>query len=152
MDRVRYLAGYALGIRRYCQPQHAYELGQRGEPAASCPAALQSGFATGYELGLDVYCTSENAFRIGRADAPYAGVCPETDDHAFLNGLDRGHEVNRLEQKLTRLDADLTEARRNLPFYRLHPEGHREFMTRLRGLRQDRRELKQRLDMLLAPV
>ena len=56
-DRDVYLEGHAGGIRLFCEPDSAFEKGERGYRYAMglCPADLESFFLGEYLIGLDFY-------------------------------------------------------------------------------------------------
>lgn len=55
-DRTGYMAGWNDGVREYCQPNNAFEIGELGGGHDNvCPANMQSTFTSAYREGRKLY-------------------------------------------------------------------------------------------------
>ena len=55
-DRAGYMAGWETGVREYCQPNNAFEIGELGGGHANvCPNEMQTVFTTAYRQGRKLY-------------------------------------------------------------------------------------------------
>jgi hypothetical protein len=55
-DRVGYMTGWNDGVREYCQPNNAFEIGERGAGHNNvCPLGMQAPFTTAYRQGRKLY-------------------------------------------------------------------------------------------------
>jgi len=55
-DRAGYMMGWNEGVREYCQPNNAFEIGERGDGHNNvCPDGMQTAFTTAYREGRKLY-------------------------------------------------------------------------------------------------
>lgn len=55
-DRAGYMMGWNEGVREYCQPNNAFEIGERGGGHNNvCPDGMQTTFTTAYREGRKLY-------------------------------------------------------------------------------------------------
>ena len=55
-DRAGYMTGWNNGVHEYCQPNNAFEIGERGAGHNNvCPQGMQSEFTTAYRQGRKLY-------------------------------------------------------------------------------------------------
>ena len=55
-DRAGYMAGWNTGVREYCQPNNAFEIGELGGGHDNvCPHEMQTTFTTAYRQGRKLY-------------------------------------------------------------------------------------------------
>lgn len=55
-NMAAYRHGRELGLREFCRPDRAYQLGRSGRPySAACPAEVVDRFAAAYDAGREVY-------------------------------------------------------------------------------------------------
>lgn len=58
IDNHQYEMGYANGLKSFCKPEQAYDLGLSNKPKPdNCPAQLKPAFDKSYQLGLSQYQT-----------------------------------------------------------------------------------------------
>lgn len=77
----------------------------------------QDMYFKGREQGLLDYCTAESGLTAGRDNKPYANVCPEESEQAFLVSY-----IDGLELRLVDLELDSLEDRLWLSHLRLKQE------------------------------
>ncbi len=69
-DRSGYMAGWNEGIREYCQPNNAFEIGELGRGHNNvCPGEMQTTFTTAYREGRKLYLLRVEVANIERAIA-----------------------------------------------------------------------------------
>jgi len=55
-DRAGYMMGWNEGVREYCQPNNAFEIGERGDGHNNvCPDGMQTAFTSAYREGRKLY-------------------------------------------------------------------------------------------------
>lgn len=55
-DRTAYMRGWEDGVREYCQPNRAFEIGELGQGHDNvCPQGMQTEFTTAYREGRKLY-------------------------------------------------------------------------------------------------
>jgi hypothetical protein len=60
VDPATYQSGYAIGLRAFCRPNEAFELGRRGASYhGQCPVEAERDFVIAFELGRDIYALDE---------------------------------------------------------------------------------------------
>ncbi len=86
IDQSQYLAGHDDGIRTYCQPDNAYQVGLRGRSLPQvCPADLASEFAKAHARGYHEYKIKRDI-------------------------SDAQQNINRSERDLLNIEAELVDA------------------------------------------
>jgi len=69
-DRTGYMAGWNEGVREYCQPNNAFEIGELGRGHNNvCPGKMQTTFTTAYREGRKLYLLRVEVANIERAIA-----------------------------------------------------------------------------------
>jgi len=77
-DLHAYQAGHLHGLKQYCSPQKAYQIGTQGQTLPSvCPSNIHPNFLIQHHQGLKIYCTADTAYNLGRNDSAFPGICPQ---------------------------------------------------------------------------
>lgn len=66
-----------------------------------------SQYQQGYEKGVVGFCTRRNGFERAKSGYQYQGICPISVEANFLSGYNPGHEIYKLNQKISLLDSQL---------------------------------------------
>jgi len=143
-DLAAYRAGREEGLREFCQPRNAYNLGARGaQYAGVCPADLEPAFAEAYDRGRELHGYTS---RVARADSAVATKKREIaaledqlgDSEALLISEDATKEERaqalldiksyaekkgRLESELVQLERERALAAQDLEDYRQRTGG-----------------------------
>lgn len=111
VDVENYNRGYEAGVRGYCQPTNAYQLGVQGKyynPV--CPSDLQPAFESKWREGLRLYCVPQTAFNLGRQGLGMPDFCALDQLNAFRNNYQRGFQiyqrVSNIELQIGTLSAE----------------------------------------------
>ncbi|CAD7028020.1 hypothetical protein REJC140_02574 [Pseudorhizobium endolithicum] len=132
-DQTRWYEGYQAGIRRFCTPLNGASTGEAGRTYHNvCPAETAADFMRGYSLGKRVHdlrsrinslnsSVSSSEYEIDRlydemkkaADKDRRGIRDRIDD------LER--DRRRARRKADDLGYELSEAERDLAFFRQNP-------------------------------
>lgn len=106
VDATAYLRGREEGLRMYCDPRNAQELGLRGAGYAGvCPPDLAPLFRSRYEAGREVHRARDSLEDLDRRRRQFE------DALAKAKGDD---EKRQLRQQLSDLDGRLRSARNRL--------------------------------------
>ena len=98
---AQYNAGYAKGLKRYCDPSYAYQLGTQGVQYHSiCSPAKQKRAHASWLRGIRLYCVPSQGYALGRKGGMFPDFCPAGLKKAFRHAYDKGHRVYRHEQDL----------------------------------------------------
>ncbi len=90
----QYQKGWQVGVRQYCQPQTAYNMGVNGAPYNDiCPSDLAGKFNQAYRSGLRKFCVPATGYNIGRAGQPMPNFCASDQVTAFRNAYASGYRV-----------------------------------------------------------
>jgi hypothetical protein len=140
-------ARYETGLREYCTPQVAYEVGGRadryefercGKAGTDLKRAYQDGVT-------NVYCRPADAYRAGRNDEKFQlSLCPPTSESAYRTGL----EIRTLNKSVSEIDSDLYEQKRKRDDKNAKDDERRYAEHRVRDLERERRRLREKLDTL----
>ena len=89
-----YDKGWDIGIKRFCRPSIAYELGLEGKNYNGvCPGKLNEEFQKNWNKGIRLYCIPSTGYNLGRSGANFPNFCPEDLFMAFKNAYDNGRSV-----------------------------------------------------------
>ncbi|WP_423062415.1 DUF2799 domain-containing protein [Candidiatus Paracoxiella cheracis] len=95
VNTLQYRNGWAAGVRQFCRPQTAYQLGTNGSSYNNiCPADLAGAFNRAYKRGLRKFCVPNTGYNIGRAGQPMPGFCAPDQVNAFRNAYLAGLRVH----------------------------------------------------------
>lgn len=140
-------ARHEAGLREYCTPQEAYELGGRadkyefdrcGKAGADLKRAYQDGVT-------NVYCRPADAYRAGRSDEKFQlSLCPPNSESAYRTGL----EVRSLNRSISEIDSEIHEQKRKRDDKNAKDGDRRHAESRTRDLERERRRLREKLDTL----
>ena len=138
---------HEAGLREYCTPQVAYEVGGRadkyefercGKAGTDLKRAYQDGVT-------NVYCRPADAYRAGRSDEKFQlSLCPPNSESAYRTGL----EVRSLIKSISEIDSDLYEQKRKRDDKNAKDDDKRHAESRTRDLERERRRLREKLDTL----
>ena len=89
-----YRRGWQAGVKAFCTPNTAYNLGVNGATYNNiCPASSIKAFASAYRRGLRKFCVPATAYNIGRAGKPMPGFCAPDQVVSFRNAYVAGRRV-----------------------------------------------------------
>jgi ribosome modulation factor len=135
-DRDAYLLGWRDGVLRYCQPDHAFDVGSRGARYGNvCPDHLDSAFRTAFNEGRRLYLAQaeidnlhsaidQREIRLREVKAQLAGVTgavlqPEATipelASMVISAKDLAEEKGRLEAEIAELRRELAAKAATLP-------------------------------------
>ncbi len=114
----------------------------------------------GYEDGLVRYCTPFSGASAGARGETYRGVCPSQLEGAFLTAYSEGREVRRVWEyyqdelrRIARIEDDIDnrtdrieDLRARLDNEELSEDEIAQIRAEIRGLRRDRRNLREEYD------
>jgi hypothetical protein len=101
LNAAQYSAGYAKGLKRYCDPTYAYQLGTQGVVYHSvCSRVKQKKANAAWHRGLRHYCIPSQGFELGRQGESFPDFCPFDLKPSFRHAYDKGHRLYRHEQNL----------------------------------------------------
>lgn len=96
-----YASGWRKGVREFCSPDNAYQLGVRGQANPQlCPADLSKQFARSWRRGIRKYCVPQTGYNLGRNGQGLPQFCPPGQFVAFNNAYQDGKRVFKREQSL----------------------------------------------------
>ena len=123
------LSGCASVSKTECQTGDWYDIGIRDgangyaeerflDNAKACAKhglpADRERWSAGRLRGLERYCTVRNGFAVGAQNAGYAGVCPQPQEDAFLQGYNLGKDLAQARGRLAHYDHDIHEIHEKL--------------------------------------
>ncbi|OGT55063.1 MAG: hypothetical protein A3F17_08195 [Gammaproteobacteria bacterium RIFCSPHIGHO2_12_FULL_41_15] len=89
-----YSKGWSTGVRKFCKPDTAFQLGVNGQVYNNiCPSDLSAAFASAWQQGLRRYCVPETGYNLGRSGAAFPEFCPPDKVVAFRNAYASGRRV-----------------------------------------------------------
>lgn len=127
-DRAAYMAGWADGVERYCQPANAFHLGERGASFSNvCPSQLEQDFHGAYLQGRQLYLAraeiasiertiEDREYRLREVKSELAAIAGDVVDHetstadravSLLSVRDLLEEQGNLQRELADLAAEL---------------------------------------------
>ncbi|CAN5297417.1 hypothetical protein BH10PSE19_BH10PSE19_07770 [soil metagenome] len=159
-----YEKGYRSGVRQYCQPGTAYNLGVRGQNFNNiCPADLASGFTKSWQRGLRLYCVPTTGYNLGRSGGEMPSFCSADQVGAFSNAYQDGRrifertsqlkgEVDSSNQQIGSLNSQIEEKQRAIKRanHRINSndtstEQKNNLKEQIRGYRHDIQEMEDRI-------
>lgn len=139
-EECRIADWYEVGVRDGRDGQTDARLARHAEACARAAISPDAAaWRAGHREGLLSYCTAESGWRAGRDGRSYQSVCDPDSERDFLYGYDIGHELHRIEQRITALESGIEALERELRDEELTDEQRRE---RLDRLSRDQRELR----------
>ncbi|MCH9769541.1 MAG: DUF2799 domain-containing protein [Gammaproteobacteria bacterium] len=94
VNTVKYHRGWQAGVRQFCQPNTAYNLGVNGATYNNiCPRDLAAKFNRAYRHGLRKFCVPPTGYNIGRAGKPLPDFCAPDQVVAFRNAYADGRRI-----------------------------------------------------------
>lgn len=131
LDQAAYDDGYQNGLRRFCQPERGFDLGERGETlGVSCPEDLSARFAAAYRDGREIY-TARSAFESAESQVQsleserenridkiqhFERAMQQATNQADFEGA--RNRANELRNELADINRRLREADRDLRYKR----------------------------------
>lgn len=159
-----YEKGYRRGVRQYCQPGTAYNLGAKGQNYNNiCPADLATPFNNAWRRGLRLYCVPTTGYNLGRSGADLPTFCAADQVGAFSNAYQDGRRIfERTAQLKSAVDNDsqqITDLERQIDEkqHAIKRANHRinsndtpneqknNLREQIRGYRHDIQELEDRI-------
>jgi len=123
-DREGYMTGWNTGVREYCQPNNAFEIGELGGGHDNvCPNGMQTTFTTAYRQGRQLY--------LARVE---------------ISNLER--TINAKEQRLEQIKADLVSSATEQLNPLLTPADRVELLAYTHRLTEERHRLRTELPPL----
>lgn len=167
VDNQAYGKGWEEGVRAFCQPMRATQLGVQGKTFNPvCPEDLTPAFERAWRRGLREYCIPETGYQLGRSGSKLPGFCAPDQAVDFSNAYQDGYrqfqriaslksELNQIENEIHRKERTIANNRneidhlnRKLTDAAMNREGHimRESYRRKidelhRCTREDRHDL-----------
>jgi len=120
-NREAYYRGRDVGLEAYCQPERAFELGQRGAGYNHvCPPGMEAEFLTQYQAGRRIYEFNQKVTRV----------------EIRLKSIEQ--EIHQKEDRL--ISAQLSDTERNQIRTEIHTldREHRHLSTELLSLQRQR--------------
>lgn len=138
-DLAAYRVGHQEGVRLFCVPRRAYELGVQGRNYQGvCPKDLESDFLAYYTTGKDIYQLTRQLHRdeqtlrdLEQEYADYRATLEQKEAQLVSPGLTRAQrqrlldEIKSLSASLVALDAALYTHERSLDLQRQEIERRR---------------------------
>lgn len=121
-DLHAYQAGHLQGLKQYCSPQKAHQMGIQGQALPSvCPSNIHPNFLSQHSQGLKIYCTTDTAFKLGRNGSPYPHICPQHLNKKLQFSFNEGYkllqevnsyqaEIDDINTHLEHINNDITNA------------------------------------------
>ena len=118
-DLHAYQTGHLQGIKQYCSPQKAYQLGTQGQTLPSaCPSNIHPNFLSQHHQGLKIYCTADTAYNLGRNGSPFPGICPQNLksklQFSFKEGFKLLQEVNSYQGEIDDISTHLEHINKDI--------------------------------------
>lgn len=89
-----YAAGWAQGVRTFCTPSKAMQMGISGQKYNPiCPADLANNFEKNWRTGLREYCNPDKGYDLGRQGQALPDFCAPDLSIAFNSGYQDGFAV-----------------------------------------------------------
>lgn len=107
--------GFKVGMKDYCRPQTAYEIGKNGGKLNRdfCDTHEFEMMAKKYQEGLGLYCSADSAFDLGASGKIYTGVCSPENEKALMPGYKKGRKqflqlsINQNKSKILDFDREI---------------------------------------------
>ena len=111
-DLHAYQTGHLQGLKQYCSPQKAYQMGTHGQILPNiCPSNIHPNFLSKHHQGLKIYCTADTAYNLGRNGSPFPSICPQNLNtklqFSFKEGYKLLQEVNRYQNEIDDINSHL---------------------------------------------
>ncbi len=111
-DLHAYQAGHLQGLKQYCSPQIAYQIGTQGQPLPSvCPSNIHPNFLSQHHQGLKIYCTADTAYNLGRSGSTFPNICPQNLNSKLQFSFNEGYkllqEVNSYQSEIDDVSSHL---------------------------------------------
>lgn len=118
-DLQAFQTGHLQGIKQYCSPQKAYQLGTQGQSLPnSCPSNIHPNFISRHHEGLKIYCTADTAYSLGRNGSPFPSICPKhlhsRLQFSFNEGFKLLQEVNGYQGEIDDISAHLEQVNNDI--------------------------------------
>lgn len=126
VDTAAYYKGWNAGVRKFCQPDTAMQLGVNGQVYNNiCPADLSGAFASAWHHGLRRYCVPATGYNLGRSGAEFPNFCAPDQVNAFRNAYTSGRrvfttiqsistDISALENKINDLHHQIADNQRQI--------------------------------------
>lgn len=126
VDHQAYNKGWEEGVRVFCQPERAIQLGAQGkEFNPVCPEDLAQPFERAWRDGLREFCIPETGYRLGRSGAKLPSFCSPEQTVEFTNAYHDGYrqykrveslrsEVNSIQNEMNRKEREISECRHQI--------------------------------------
>lgn len=105
-------AGFQDGMKTYCTPENAQNLGATGaaHQGRLCPRSLRTAFLKAYSTGAETYCTKQNGFELAKAGQEHRPqACPKLMRRNFEMAYKKGLEYQNIDKKIKELDLKVVE-------------------------------------------
>ena len=111
-DLHAYQTGHLQGLKQYCSPQKAYQMGTHGQTLPNiCPSNIHPNFLSQHHQGLKIYCTADTAYDLGRHGSAFPNICPQnlnTKLHfSFKEGRKLLQEINSYQSEIDDISSHL---------------------------------------------
>lgn len=119
VDATRYQKGWQAGVKQFCQPEQAEQLGIRGQTYNPvCPSHLSAAFDQAWRRGLHRYCIPSTGYNLGRQGAAFPDFCAPDQAVKFRNAYDDGYRIysaiQGLNQDIGNINNDLDRNQRQV--------------------------------------
>lgn len=166
VDVTAYTKGWRSGVRDFCQPSRAYQLGVDGQTYnAVCPSDLSTTFSRSWKKGLRKYCVPQTGYSLGRSGRAMPTFCAPDQLVRFRNAYEDGRRIYgviaSMQQEVDRLNSQISDlkfsidnkrdeiARKSMMLARSHdPDKMRIAMLEITVLKDGIREQNRQLDKL----
>lgn len=89
-----YQRGWRAGVRVYCRPNNAYNMGVNGKTYNHiCPSNMASRFDRAWHRGLRKYCIPATGYNLGRSGAAMPNFCAPDQVNRFRNAYTSGRRI-----------------------------------------------------------
>jgi len=137
-DLSAYQAGHLQGIKQFCSPQKAFQLGASGQHLPQvCPANIHPNFLKRHNKGLRKYCTVGTVFKLGKKGSAFPQVCPQDLTERLMFSYQGGHkifeEIRGYRGEMETIHADLTGINQHIGELEIEREGHEKGIKQARA-------------------
>lgn len=114
VDGNAYGQGWEQGVRSFCQPSRAMQMGINGQKYNPvCPTDLATAFEGQWRQGLRQYCVPKKGYQLGRSGGTLPDFCAPDQANAFTVAFQEGYRIHQqvsdLQSQLSGLDKQISD-------------------------------------------
>jgi len=133
-----YQAGHLQGIKQFCSPQKAFQLGASGQHLPLvCPTNIHPNYLKRHNKGLRKYCTVSTVYKLGKKGSDFPQICPQDLTERLTFSYQDGHKIfekiRGYRSEIDTIRGELTGINRHIDELEVEREGHEKGVKQARA-------------------